>query len=216
MKQITQDEFNRKYDLHQKWLDDNSKGERLNLSNTDLRGINFIRRKNLQHSNLALTNLHSANLYSANLHSANLYSANLHSANLHSANLYSANLHSADLYSANLHSADLRWANLHSATLHSANLTLADLYSANLHSTNLSSADLRWARGVFTFLGEKNLLIYYKHSNKYKIQVGCINETLEYMQKNFKAIGKGNGYTEDEIDLYGNIISVFSKYDILE
>jgi len=211
LKAITQEQFNDKYDLHQEWLNDNSKGERLDLSFTDLREINFYERKNL-----SWADLYSADLNSADLSSADLSSANLHSADLNSADLNSADLSSADLISADLSSADLSSANLYSADLRSADLRWADLRWADLSSAGLRSANLYLAKGLFSFQAERHQLIYYKYNNEYYIQVGCINKSLEHMQKNFKEIGKKNDYTKDEINLYGDIINLFSKYEISE
>ena len=76
---------------HSLWLEDNTKGERANLSRAYLYG---------------------ANLNGANLSRANLYEADLYEANLSRANLSRANLIGADLSGADLSGADLKDATL--------------------------------------------------------------------------------------------------------
>ncbi len=75
MKKIVQEVFDRAYELHQLWLQDSSKGERLNFSGKDLINIIFPASANLRSANLSSADLRSANLRSADLHSADLSSA---------------------------------------------------------------------------------------------------------------------------------------------
>ena len=98
---------------HSLWLQDDTAGERADLSSADLSG-----------ANLRGADLSGANLRGANLCSANLSGADLSSADLSGANLRYANLSYADLSGANLSGANLSGANLSSANLCSANLIL--------------------------------------------------------------------------------------------
>ena len=84
---------------HALWINNESGGERANLSGADL-----------YQANLRGANLYQANLHEANLSGADLYQANLRGANLSGADLYQANLRGANLSSANLRGADLREA----------------------------------------------------------------------------------------------------------
>ena len=86
---------------HAKWLADNSKGARADLSGADLSGVN-LSGFDLSYTDLSYTDLHGANLNSAYLNHAKLIYANLSYANLNSANLHGANLNSANLRGANL------------------------------------------------------------------------------------------------------------------
>ena len=113
MKTISEQKLKDILDKHEKWLRNEPKGVRADLS--------------------------SANLSYADLRYANLIYADLSSANLRYANLSSANLRYANLTYANLSSANLRYANLRYANLSSANLSYADLSSANLSYADLSS-----------------------------------------------------------------------------
>ena len=90
---------------HKLWLN-NKGGERADLYNADLRGVD------LRYADLYNTDLRGVDLRYADLRYANLYSANLSGADLRYANLYSASLYNADLYNA-----DLRYANLNNANL---------------------------------------------------------------------------------------------------
>ncbi|MDP5017526.1 pentapeptide repeat-containing protein [Anabaena sp. UHCC 0187] len=109
--------------------------EQIDLSYTDLRGIN------LQGANLKQINLYQANLSGVNLANANLEGAILTAANLEGANLNLANLSGAILSAANLDKANLAGANLQRA-----NLYLASLQGAILNDTLLESANLREAK----------------------------------------------------------------------
>lgn len=109
--------------------------EQLDLSHTDIRGVN------LNRANLQQTNLYQANLAGANLTEANLAGAILSAANLEGANLYLANLEGAILSAANLKRANLYLANLHYASLY-----LADLHGAILNDAILDGANLREAK----------------------------------------------------------------------
>jgi len=71
MKKITQDEFNKAVELHQKWRNSEDGGERADFSETDLTVIDFSN-ANLRSANLRYADLRSANLRYADLRSANL------------------------------------------------------------------------------------------------------------------------------------------------
>jgi uncharacterized protein YjbI with pentapeptide repeats len=88
-------------ELHLKWINDESGGERANLEGANLEGAN-LERANLEGANLERANLEGANLDWANLKGANLEGANLEGANLDCANLEGANLEGANLEGANL------------------------------------------------------------------------------------------------------------------
>ena len=124
----------------------------------------------------------------------------------HKANLIGAYLHKADLYEAVLRGANLRGTDLRGADLRRADLRRADLYGA----------DLRGAKGIMSFIGEKNLLVYFYCNSEHYFKIGC--KTLPYKDwlKDYKKIGKENNYTNDQIELYGTIIKTFSKYDLSE
>ena len=99
--EITKEQLDDILRKHALWINNESRGERANLHEANLRG---------------------ADLYQADLRRANLYQANLHEANLSGADLSGANLYQADLSGANLHEANLRGANLHEANLRGADL----------------------------------------------------------------------------------------------
>ena len=122
--EITKEQLDDILRKHALLINNESGGERADLSGANLRGAN----------------LGGANLYGADLSGANLYGADLRGANLRGANLYQA-----DLYQADLSGADLRGANLSEANLRGADLSGADLYGANLRRANLSEANLRRA-----------------------------------------------------------------------
>ena len=97
----TQNELDKILKDHQKWLLNNSKGKRADLS-----------RANLSKANLSGANLSNANLSWADFSGADLSGADLSRANLSWANLSGANLSRADLSGAILSEANLSWVNL--------------------------------------------------------------------------------------------------------
>ena len=147
--------------------------------------------------------------------------ADLREANLSEANLYKADLREANLSEVNLYKADLREANLSEANLSEVNLYKADLSEADLRGANLRGADLRGAnllgaKGVLSFTGEKHLLVYFKTSGIYYMKIGCITKPIETWISDFKNIGRSEGYSEEHIKLYGEVIKLFSTYEITE
>jgi hypothetical protein len=121
--------------------------QRLNLSNTDIRGA-VLAGANLQgailsKANLQGTYLKDANLQEVNLNGANLQETDLFKANLKWSKLKGVNLKRASFVLANLQEAYLFGANLERACLWSANLQGANLFEANLEEAHLSGANLQ-------------------------------------------------------------------------
>lgn len=174
-----------------------------------LTGKLILEKETLVDADLYRANLRGADLRGANLRHVHLYRADLCGADLRDADLYGADLSDADLYGVNLCGA-----NLYGAELCDANLYNANLYGANLYGADLCGANLRNVKGILVFIGQEDQLIYYKYQNEYFIQVSCINEKLEYMLENFEQIGEDNNYSDKHIKLYGDIIKLFSKYDL--
>lgn len=159
--------------------------------------------------------LNRADFYKADLRKANFYKADLRGADLRLANLQGACFFDADLRGADLRFANLRDANFFNANCFNVNLFNADLFNANLRNANLRGADIYNAKSVLSFIGEKNLLIYFRRDDRYYFKIGCITRESSYWLRNFKKIGKENGYTKDQIQIYGDVIKLFSQYDLL-
>jgi len=119
-----------------------------------------------------------------------------------------ADLHNADLSNADLSNADLSNANLRYADLRYADLRYADLRYADLHLSNLSYADLRYAN-----LSYANLLIFqYQQHIAYctgeRLTIGCFDKSLLEWSGEYEEIGKKYNYTDLQIKMYGNFISM--------
>ena len=148
---IPDDKLKELLKLHEKWVDRDSGGVRLDLKNVDLsnkcfRGITLYR----------------ANLENADLSNASIINSDLSYANLSNANLYMADLNHSDLTCANLNNADLSLTNLkdsflNGASLRDANLSNADLRNASLKHTNLLNANLSNACCSYCTLSYTNL-----------------------------------------------------------
>ena len=81
MKTITKEELAKKIELHQKWLNNEEGGERLELVGYDLSDINLscsnLRGSNLSGSDLSCSNLRGSNLSRSDLSGSNLRGSDL-------------------------------------------------------------------------------------------------------------------------------------------
>ena len=151
----------------------------------------------------------------ADLNGAYLRGAYLNGADLNGAYLRGANLGGANLIDADLRGADLRSANLGGADLRGADLRSANLRGADLGGANLIGANLNHCKGILSFTGEKHLLIYFKHKDIYYAKIGCMTKPIEDWLVEFDEVGVREGYDVETIKLYGEILKVFSGYEIL-
>lgn len=142
MNKISQEELDKKVNLHRIWLEDKEGGERLVLTESDLSGVI------LTGANLGYAILTGANLRHTNLSEANLTGANLRHANLRYADLRYSDLSSADLRNANLRYADLSFIDLNGTNLTEANLSFTDLGGTNLTEANLNGANTNSSFGA--------------------------------------------------------------------
>ena len=109
----------------------------------------------------------------------------------------------ADLRWANLRGADLRWANLSGANMRWADLRWANMRWADLSGADLNGADLRWAVGPYTtFSAGKHSAVFCGGYGS----IGCERRSYDEWLSDFAAIGRRNGYTDDEITDYGELI----------
>ena len=172
---MTQEELNEVLKQHKLWLDTKGEeGKRADLIGADLEGVD----------------LRDANLTCASLEGAYLKGADLRFANLRFTNFIGANLRGAYLTDADLEGAVLEGADLEGADLKGANLSYTKLDGANLEGT-----------GVYFFKGPKDDAIY--NSKDDILYIGCQVHSLEYWLKNYVDIGKEHGYTDEEIEAYG-------------
>lgn len=86
---------------------------------------------------------------------------------------------------------------------------------ANLYGANLRGANLTMCKGIMSFTGEKHLLIYFKYKGRYYFKIGCITNTVKEWLSNFELVGRRHAYG-DNTKLYGDIIKLFSQYDLEE
>lgn len=140
--------------------------EGTNLSEADLRGINFrevdFMEADLMGADLRHADLREANLRGGDLRDTNLMRAKLRKADLRGTNFIRANLREADLSVANVERAklcetDLAGANLSKAILMRAELYRAQLMETDLTGANLSDADLGRAIMIQTKLEDVDL-----------------------------------------------------------
>ena len=90
-------------------------------------------------------------------------------------------------------------ANLGGANLEGANLEDANLGGANLRGANLRGANLGGARFPLQISGHKDWLIT-EHDGK--LRIGCHVHTFEQWIKNAEKIGKAEGYSDLDIEIY--------------
>jgi hypothetical protein len=157
----------------------------------------------LSGANLSGAYLSGANLSGAYLSGANLSGADLSGANLSGAYLFRASLSRANLSGAYLFRANLFRASLSRANLSGANLFRANLSRANLSGAYLSGANLSGAKGIDKFpiqiFGHKHSL---STTQDGKLRIGCHLKTFEEWEVEAEKIGKDNGYSHLDIEIY--------------
>jgi len=58
------------------------------------------------------------------------------------------------------------------------------------------------------------LLIYFKHKETYYFKIGCMTKTSDEWLRSFSDIGAQNRYSKDTTRLYGDVIRLFTQYDL--
>lgn len=145
LKQITQDELIEILKKHEKWVRDEPGGERADLSNTDLKGID----------------LTGAFLPSALLNGANFENALMSKVNFMHADLVNANFTNAIMPEAKLRSANLSGANLTNVDFTCADLAFSIMYSTKLKNTILSQVSFYHAIIEDLSPESENVINYY-------------------------------------------------------
>jgi uncharacterized protein YjbI with pentapeptide repeats len=120
---LTQQELNEKLKDHKLWLEDETKGNKLDLSYCDCYGLNF----------------HSANMRSADMRSADMSYADMSYADMSYANMSSADMSSANMSYADMSYADMSYANIHNTTGNSKEIKTiqTEKYTINITKNNI-------------------------------------------------------------------------------
>lgn len=58
------------------------------------------------------------------------------------------------------------------------------------------------------------MLVYFKHSETYYFKIGCETFPVDHWIENYKQIGMDSGYSAGQIELYGDVIKLFSEYEL--
>ncbi|WWT40077.1 hypothetical protein [Staphylococcus phage PT94] len=198
MKKITQKELDKKLKLHELWLDDNTRGIRLDLNWVDLEEVDLeganLQYASLRGSNLRNVNLRRTNLQYVDLNEANLYFSDLAFANLKAASLIEVNLKGSDLTNANLNYTDLNDADLSNTDLTDANLNYADLQGANI--THIQGLKVFSIDNIGTFKGKVTYI-----PKLDKVFAGCWEGSLERFLDKGLEMNKGNKVESQNIRL---------------
>lgn len=132
----------------------------------------------------------------------------LEGANLRFGYLPGVILRGACLVEVDLTGADLRGADLEGALLSHANLEGANLEGAKFKDVMLEDVNLT-NTGVYIFNGPQHDGIY--NSKDGMLYVGCEIHSLEYWLENYVDIGKEHGYTDKDIEVYGQWIKLLKE-----
>lgn len=73
---------------------------------------------------------------------------------------------------------------------------------------NLSGADLSFTCVISFYLG-RDMGFYHNG----RVKIGCCDYTLKTWLTNYQTIGKANGYTKDQIALYGMQLKLLAAHD---
>ena len=194
MKKITQEELNNKIELHKEWLEDDNKGEKLELNGYNLRNLD-LSNSDLRYSSLSCSILSNVDLSYSDLSFSTLKDADLVKMDLTKAIISFSNLENIDLYGANLDSSYLRCVDFKNAILKNANLDNAHLENCNLEDVNLSQANTRCIEGlevysidnIGTFAGKVTYL-----PEQDKVFAGCWKGNLEEFLEKGLEMNKDN------------------------
>lgn len=208
MKKITQKELDKRIELHQEWLKDSSKGEKLTLRNCDLSNISLaeidLRYADLMFSDLSHTIIVNCNLEDAILYGTNLYKADLNYCNLGMANLCRTDLSYARLFDTDLSDVLLCSSNLKHTDLRYANLYNTNLGNCNLENTYLTQANTNQVRGLEIYsidnIGTFHGKVTYVPSID-TVYAGCWSGTLEQFLEKGLEMNKGNKQETKNIKL---------------
>ena len=149
---ITKERLN----AHAEWLVDNTKGERLDLS----------------HSNLSCSDLSHSNLSCSDLSHSDLRGSDLSHSNLRDSNLSCSDLSHSDLSCSDLSHSNLRDSNLIFSDLRGSNLRGSDLRGSDLSFSDLRGSDLRGSKGI-TMVLDGCYEMYLIHGDTPMIKAGC-------------------------------------------
>lgn len=138
---MTNEEFEKITEQHERWLAGLPNGKKAVLRDEDLSGVK------INGVDLSRADLQGANLSHAFLTNMQFVGTNFHGADLHNVIFREVNLSEADLSETDMHRAEL-----YHSKLHNVNLSEADLTRANLFKSDLSKADLRAANLCAAYL----------------------------------------------------------------
>jgi hypothetical protein len=132
--------------------------------------------------------------------------ANLTNANLGGTNLVGTDFRGTNFGGANLIGADLRGSNLRRSILTGADLLGADLLGADLRGADLLDTDFADARlpegcNFYSDLPQHWITIIHDVAH-----IGCHVMSLSGWLSRGQEIGEDYGYTDEEIDLYMEIL----------
>ena len=135
MMRMKQEEFDKRYVQHLKWLDGEKGGRRFWITHRDLTGLEFPKRLEriamqaclldescFRNASLRRAVLDYSNFFKSDFEGADLTEAILMDCAFVGCNLRGANFEGADLQHADLYDADAMYANFRGANLHGANL----------------------------------------------------------------------------------------------
>lgn len=170
--------------MHKEWLEDDNKGEKLELNGYNLRNLD------LSNSDLSYSSLSCSILSNVDLSYSNLSCSTLKDADL-----VKMDLTKAIISFSNLENIDLNSVNLKNANLYGANLDNTHLENCNLEDVNLSQANTRCIEGlevysidnIGTFAGKVTYL-----PEQDKVFAGCWKGNLEEFLEKGLEMNKDN------------------------
>ncbi|WNM51030.1 hypothetical protein Alsa3_CDS0161 [Staphylococcus phage Alsa_3] len=208
MKKITQKELDKRIELHQEWVRDNSKGEPLDLVNCDLSYLSVadvdLRFADLIDCDLSYVTILNSNLRYANLKGSKLGFADLTNSDLGDAKLHNTDLSYTKLRSTNLSFAYLKESNLAFTDLRHAILSCANLTYCTLDNTRLSESNTNQVYGIDMYsidnIGTFSGKVTYVPSID-TVYAGCWSGTLEQFLEKGLEMNKGNKQETKNIKL---------------
>ena len=135
MTTMKQEEFNKRYVQHLKWLDGKKGGVQFRTTHRDLSGLEFPKR--LDQVIILACHMFQSSFRDVSLQGAALHYCTFFKSDFEGADLTAADLKDCDFVGCNLRGANFEGADLHHADLYDADAMYANFRGANLHGANL-------------------------------------------------------------------------------
>lgn len=128
---MTQEELDEVIRKHKLWLNGEEGGERANLIDKDLRGLDMdgadMRDARMEHVDMRYASMRNADMRNAHMRDANMEYIYMRSANMENADMVNVNMRFAIMMGANMEDANMEYADIRNAIMDGTNMKGANI-----------------------------------------------------------------------------------------